>query len=139
MKEEKAKSKEMIQEAVKRMKILKLHRNVIKEFEEEQKLNKSDYNMGILYWLDEKEQKMIKVLEKRYSFMIYHVIHSYSNLGETYEMLFVEKDKEEWDYEKIDLKNGFAMVRVEVMEYSINSEFGYIGVKSLNGGIVRTC
>lgn len=130
---------EMIQEGIKRMKLLKLHPNVINEFKEEQRLNKSDLNKGILYWLNEEEQEMIKRLEKKYKFMTYHIIHSYSNLGETYEVLFIKDNKEEWKAEKEDLKNGYAMARVEVINCSINSEFGYIGVKSINGGVVRVC
>ena len=51
---------EMIEEAIKRMKILKLHKNAIKEFEQERKLNKSDFNMGILFWLDNEEEKNSK-------------------------------------------------------------------------------
>ena len=130
---------EMIQEGIKRMKLLKLHPNVINEFKEEQRLNKSDLNKGILYWLNEEEQEMIKRLEKKYKFMTYHIIHSYSNLGETYEVLFIKDNKEEWKAENEDLKNGYAMARVEVINCSINSEFGYIGVKSINGGVVRVC
>lgn len=130
---------EMIQEAIKRMKLLKLHQNVIKEFKEEQRLNKSDLNKGILYWLNEEEQEMIEKLEKKYKFMTYHIIHSYSNLGETYEILFIKDNKEEWKAEMEDLKNGYAMARVEVINCPINSEFGYIGVKSINGGVVRVC
>ena len=130
---------EMIKEAIKRMKLLKLHPNVINEFKEEQRLNKSDLNKGILYWLNEEEQEMIEKLEKKYKFMTYHIIHSYSNLGETYEILFIKDNKEEWKAEKEDLKNGYAMARVEVINCPINSEFGYIGVKSVNGGVVRVC
>lgn len=130
---------EMIKEAIKRMKLLKLHPNVINEFKEEQRLNKSDLNKGILYWLNEEEQEMIEKLEKKYKFMTYHIIHSYSNLGETYEILFIKDNKEEWKAEMEDLKNGYAMARVEVINCPINSEFGYIGVKSINGGVVRVC
>ena len=130
---------EMIQEAIKRMKLLKLYQNVIKEFKEEQRLNKSDLNKGILYWLNEEEQEMIEKLEKKYKFMTYHIIHSYSNLGETYEILFIKDNKEEWKAEMEDLKNGYAMARVEVINCPINSKFGYIGVKSINGGVLRVC
>ena len=42
----------MKKEALWRMKSLKLHENVICEFEKEDKLNKS-FAFGILYWLTE--------------------------------------------------------------------------------------
>lgn len=114
---------EMIREAIKRMKLLKLHPNVINDFKEEQRLNKSDLNKGILYWLNEDEQEMIEKLEKKYKFMVYHVIHSYSNLGETYEILFVRDNKEEWKAEREDLRKGYTEARVEVMNCPDNSEF----------------
>lgn len=43
-----------MQEALQRMRILKLHPNVILEFTTEHKLNKS-FEVGILYWLEDKE------------------------------------------------------------------------------------
>lgn len=138
-KKEPVSEEEMIEEAIKRMKILKLHKNAIKEFEQERKLNKSDFNMGILFWLDNEEEKMVKELEKKYNFIVYHIINSYSNLGETYEILFVSNNKDEWSAEKEDLTNGYAMAWVEVLNYPKNSEFGYIGVEARNGGVVRVC
>ena len=131
--------KEMKKEAIKRMKILQLHQNVLDDFMNENKLNKSDSPLGSLYWLDEEEIKIVKDFEKRHNVLVYHVIHTFSNLGETYELLFVTTEKEEWENEKRDLKNGFAFAQVIVIDYDPNSEMGYIGVESKNGGIVRVC
>ena len=50
-------------EAVKRMKKLGIMEQLIKEFEEEGKLNLSE-NGGLLYWLNEEEQKMVDYSEK---------------------------------------------------------------------------
>ena len=130
--------KEMKKEAIKRMKILQLHQNVLDDFMNENKLNKSDSPLGSLYWLDEEEIKIVKDFEKRHNVLVYHVIHTFSNLGETYELLFVTTEKEEWENEKRDLKNGYAFAQV-VIDYDPNSEMGYIGVESKNGGIVRVC
>ncbi len=103
-KKETVSEEEIIEEAIKRMKILKLHKNAIKEFEQKRRLNKSILNMGILFWLDEKEEEMVKELEKKYNFMVYHIIHTLSNLGETYEILFISNNREEWFDEREDLK-----------------------------------
>lgn len=133
-------NKEMMkEEAIKRMKILQLHQNVLDDFMNENKLNKSDSPLGSLYWLDEEEIKIVKDFEKRHNVLVYHVIHTFSNLGETYELLFVTTEKEEWENEKRDLKNGFAFAQVIVIDYDPNSEMGYIGVESKNGGIARVC
>ena len=129
----------MKEEAIKRMKILRLHQNVLDDFNNENKLNKSDSLLGALYWLDEKEVEMVKEFELKHNSIVYHVIHSFSNLGETYELLFVTKEKEEWNAEKVDLKNGFAFVQIVVVNYNPDSEMGYIGIENRNGGLVRVC
>ena len=56
LKLEKVEKQEVKNECVKRMKMLKLHPNVINEFINENKLNKSDGPLGALYWLTEEEQ-----------------------------------------------------------------------------------
>ena len=122
-KKEMVTEEEMIQEANRRMRILQLHINARNEFKDEHRINKSDDNVGMLFWLDKEEEEMVKKLEKKYNFMVYHIIHTLSNLGETYEILFVSKIKEEWFDEREDLKNGFAMARVEVINSPENSEF----------------
>lgn len=131
--------KEMKKEAINRMRILQLHQNVLYDFINENKLNKSDSPLGTLYWLDEEEIKIVKDFEQRHNVLVYHVIHTFSNLGETYELLFVTNEKEEWENEKRDLKNGFAFAQVIVIDYEPNSEMGYIGVEAKNGGIIRAC
>lgn len=135
----KVNKKEMKNEVIKRMKILRLHQNVLDDFINENKLNKSDSPVGALYWLDEKELEMVKDFENKHNVIVYHIIHTFSNLGETYELLFITKEKEEWEAEKVDLKNGFALAQVIVMDDSPNSEMGYIGIENINGGLIRKC
>lgn len=127
------------QEAIERMKILKLHKRVIQEFEKEDKLNKSEGQLGELYYLDEKEQALVKEYERKNNVLVYHIIHTFSNLGETYELLYVTQEKEDWKDEKRDLKRSFATVKVIVINYQENSEIGVIGFESKNGGIIRVC
>lgn len=129
----------MKEEAIKRMKILRLNNKVIKEYAENNILNKSDFNSGLLYWLNKVEREMIKKLENKYNFLVYHVIHSYSNLGETYEILYVSQEEDEWIYDLEDLKDNYIISRVEVIDNPENSEFGYIKVKNCFGGLVRVC
>ena len=136
----KVSKKTMKEEAIKRMKILELHPNAIEDFINENKLNKSESPYGALYWLDDDELKMVKNFEDRYKVLVYHIIHTQSfNLGETYELLFVGTNDKEWVDDKIDLKNGFALAQVEVLNYSLDSEMGTIGIERKNGGILRVC
>ena len=124
-------------ECVKRMKMLKLHPNVINEFINENKLNRSDGPLGALYWLTEEEQEIVNKIEENNDMLVYHVIHTFSNLGETYELLYVENEEECWEYDRLDLEQGIVLARTEVLEDEINSEFGNIAIESRNGGVVR--
>lgn len=123
-------------EAVKRLEVLKVHKNVLNEFKEEEKLNKSE-RMGVLYWLDDEEQTMVNEFEKKHEAVVYHVIHQLTNIGDLYSLLYVKRDNSEWELDREDLEEG------QVLAYVINktmpdcSEFGRIGVKPSIGGVIR--
>ena len=62
------------EEAIERMKLLQLHQNVIDEFTRENKLNKSETRYGILYWLDEEEQKLVDEFQNQNEgTLVYHI------------------------------------------------------------------
>ena len=56
-------------EAVKRLEVLKMHENVLREFREEEKLNRSE-RLGILYWLNDEEQAMVKEFEEKHEAVV---------------------------------------------------------------------
>ncbi len=124
----------MKQESITRLKMLKLHKNVISDFKEEDKLNKSEGTMAILYWLDDKEKEFVKGLEKVYDVMVYHIIKTYTrDLGEVLDLLYVDKYENCWDEEKIFIKDGY------VRSYTVSPfcESGDICIESKNGGLIR--
>lgn len=125
-------------EAIKRLKMLDIYGQAITEFEKENVVNKSEHG-GILYWLDEKEQEIVNEFEKKYNALVYHIIHNYTEFGELYSLMYVSQYKEEWDYDKDDIKNHYACVFVKNMDEDAFSEFGSIGIKSQFGGLVRIC
>lgn len=125
------------QEAIERMKMLKLHGNVIKEFEKEGIINMSE-NGGFLYWLDSDQQEMVANFEAEHNAVVYHVIHSYTGFGELYALLYVSDDEDEWGYDKDDIKCGCALAYVKNVTDDWCSEFGSIGIKPQFGGLVRT-
>lgn len=129
---------EQKQEAIARMKKLDIYAPAITEFGKENLVNKSEHG-GILYWLDENEQEMVKEFEEKYGAMVYHIIHNYTNFGELYALLFVSKDKDEWDYDNDDLNHNICLAYVKNLDEDAFSEFGSIGIKSQFGGLVRTC
>ncbi len=124
------------QEAIKRMKKLNFHSNVLTDFEEE-RLNKSEL-IGVLYWLNNEEIKAVREFEAEHESIVYHVIHQFTNIGELYSFLYVKLDDEEWkmDDEGVDQHEALAYVWNKTTPQF--SEFGYIGIRSQIGGLVRT-
>ena len=125
------------EEALKRMKKLKLHPNPIREFKKEGKLNASE-RMGALIWLTEEEQEKVREFEEEYGGLVYHVIHQYTNIGELYSYLYVSKYEEEWHIDNTDLDYGQALAYVYNASDPILSEIGTIGIKPCAGGVIRT-
>ena len=149
--------REMIVEGVKRMKLLNMIPQTIREFEHgtisySERINVGTKSRpkavsGILYWLDDDMKAEVKTFEEKYNCMVYHAIHSYTEFGELLSLLYVSSDVEEWQEDNADLKekvedysgnkfyNPFA--------YVINrtdpdcSEFGRIGIVPAHGGIKR--
>ena len=126
------------QEAIERMKMLKIYSQAIKEFEKENVINVSEHG-GILFWIDDEQQEMIKRFEEKYNAVVYHVIHNYTEFGELYSLLYVSQHEQEWDYDKDDIKHDIALCYVVNKDEENFSEFGSIGIKPQFGCVIRTC
>ena len=132
--------KEMKMEALERMQMLHLNEDAIKDFEENDKAWKSETDMGILYWLTEEEEKMVKEFEERTGGIVYHLIHNnYREIGECYSILYVSQHKEEWEMDRYDLNSYYPFVYVQNVTDESLSEFGAIGIRPANSGLVREC
>lgn len=130
----KASKEEMKKEAIERLKMLNVHKNVLNEFIIENILNKSEGKNGILYWLSDKEQEKVKEYEEKWNVLVYHVIKTYTlDLGILYDLLYITNKKEYWEDERKRLKNEL------VLSHTIGpfEESGDIVVKQVNGGVVR--
>ena len=130
--------KERKEEAIKRMKFLGLSNTVIREFIMENKLNVSEH-CGILYWLSEEEKEMVKTFEKQHNATVYHLIKSQVMGCIHLALLYVSNEKEEWQQDMQDLKEGYTVAKVLNLNIPQFSEIGTIGVKSQIGGLIRTC
>lgn len=128
---------EQKQEAITRMKMLKLHINAINEFEKEDVINLSEHG-GILYWLNDDQMEYVKTFEQKYNSVVYHVIHNITEFGELLAFLYVSDSEEEWGYDRDDIKEGYACAYVLNLDDDMCSEFGSIGIKPQFGGVVRT-
>lgn len=125
------------QEAVARMKSLKLYPNIIREFEEKDVINLSE-NGGILYWLSDEQKQYVKEFEETYNTLVYHVIRSFTEFGELLTFLYVSDEQEEWEYDREDLKGGYTCAYVKNLDEDLFSEFGSVGIRMQFGGLVRT-
>ena len=123
-------------EAIERMKILKLFKNVITDFKDDDRLNKSE-DIGFLFWLYDEEEEMVKKFEKEHECIVYHVILSRTNIGIMYSLLYVNLEDEEWEEDRVDLQNGQVLAYVANKNASEFSGIGYIGIKPQIGGLVR--
>lgn len=123
-------------EALARMKLLKLHPNVINEFKTENKLNRSEFGLGILYWLTDDEKQLVEDFKKEHEgYIVYHVIKTNTvDYGVVYDLLYVSPQEDEWVLDREKLKDNL------VMSYTVTecAEFGPIQIKMINGGVART-
>ncbi len=126
---------EMKKEAINRMKMLKLHPNIIKEFSNEGILNLS--LNAALYYLNDEQLARVQEFEQQYHVLVYHVIHNYTQFGELLSFLYVSQHTEEWEYDRRDLKEGYPFVYVANLTDEICSEFGHIEIRPCVGGVIR--
>lgn len=102
------------EEAMRRLKALRLHENVVRDFASG-KLNLSE--RAVLY-----------------EAVVYHVMKYNTEFGTQYAMLYVSKHEEEWEMDREELKegSGCAFVTDGFIE-----ELGLVGFKESGGGLVR--
>lgn len=125
------------QVAIERMKKLGIMEQPIKEFEGDGKVNLSE-NGGLLYWLNDGEQKIVDDFEKENNGLVYHVIKSHTTIGLMYALLYVSEYEEEWEMDMEDLGTGQALAYVVNKDMPDCSEFGTIGIEPSIGGIRKT-
>ena len=128
--------KEIFDEAIERMKLLKLDSHCIEAFCAGNIWESEGY--GALYELTDKEQNLVDKFQKEHEgCYVYHVIHNKFEFGECYSMLDVSSDTDEWEQDKQDIKDGYAFAWVENVDLDWCSEFGSIAIKPSFGGLVR--
>lgn len=131
---EKASHEEMKEEAIKRLKILNVHKAVIDYLIEEETIYRSEGKLGILYWLNEEEKQIVKEFENKYNVFVYHVIKTNTiDMGYIYDLLYIIDEKEYWQEQRGQLEEGYALSYTK----SQFSESGDIVIGNINGGLVR--
>lgn len=127
---------ERFDEAIKRMKLLKLDKQCIEAFKNGKVWESEGF--GALYEVNDEEQKIINKFEANYKdCLVYHMIHNVYEFGECYSILYVSSDKYEWQQDKDDIKDGYVFAYVENVDDPWCSEFGSIAIKPSFGGLIR--
>ena len=130
---------EMKSEAIARMRQLHLYPETIRQFERENLISESAPPFGACFWLNEAQRERVRQLEAKYNILIYHVIHSFTTIGEMESYLYVSNHPEEWEGDRAGLKEGETVAYVYNCDDPELSEFGYIGIRlTPAAGLERT-
>lgn len=76
-------------EAVERMKLWGIYPPIIKCFEQEGIVSESAPPLGTCSQLEGEQLERVRKFEENYNAVVYHVIHSFTNIGELESYLFV--------------------------------------------------
>ena len=127
-------------EAVKRMQMLGVYPETIRQFDKENFVSISEPPFGAFYWVDDETEKIIKDFERKYNSLVYMVVRSYfKELGKMDSLLFVSDYKdEEWEMDRNDIRHGQALAYVYSYDEPIFSEIGPVGLKpTIAAGLKR--
>jgi hypothetical protein len=124
-------------EGARRMKMLRMMSTPVHEFAKYGRLNMSE-RMGMLYELNEEQQKIVDEFEEENDAVVYHVIKSNTSIGVMYSLLFVSRHEDDWENDISDIENGCILAYVCNTNDGWCSEFGSIGVAPSFGGLIRT-
>ncbi len=128
-------------ECLRRMKSLQLHDEgigtCVGDFRKTGQAWKSEA-FGILYWLDEEEQQIVKDFEekhKEYELKVYHCYRAHTEFGEIFYMFFCTNQANEGAEFDTDLKDNIIYCYAKNLTDNFCSEFGTCYVRSRFGGI----
>ena len=128
---------QMKEEAIKRMKLLNLHTNVINEFQDDDIVNCSQF--GVLFWLNDDQEKRVAEFEKESGNLVYHMIRTdYVELGRMLTLLYVSPYMDEWERDEAELNAGEPLAYVVNCDDEIYSEYGCVGIQNYAGALRRT-
>ena len=129
------------QEAIRRMKLMRLYPPIIRDFEESGVTYFCEGN-GILYWLHNVPEwvQIVEKFQNRYNALVYLAEFSRTEFGRLLNLFYVSDSKAEWEADNDDLKAGYACCYVHNLDDEQCSEIGLIGLigfKSVTGGVKR--
>lgn len=124
-------------EAIKRMEVLDIYSETIRQFEMDCLISYSEPPLGTNYWLNDEQEKIVREFEKEYNALVYFGVRAYTNLGTMDAFLYVSDYEEEWTMDNGELKDGYVYAYVYNHDIPEYSEIGLIRVKPMFGGLIR--
>lgn len=132
---------EMKNEAIKRLEMMGIHGETIRQFKEE---NLVSYSItGFNYWFSDQYKKIIEKFEEEQNCLVYYGILNKTNLEPTLSLFYVpnyDDDfnyRKEWLIDRHDISECECLVYVHNLENEHFSEIGYIKFRPLHGGLQR--
>lgn len=126
-------------EAVKRMRMWGIYSQITNDFQNKGLVASSEQPFGACFWLTDEQKARVQAFEEEYGALVYHVIHSYTDIGEMESYLYVSNYPEEWGMDHEDIGEGCAMAYVYNKTNPEYSEIGMIGVGlTMAAGLKRT-
>lgn len=126
-------------EAIARMKAWGICGPIVKQFNDNDLVAESVPHVGACFWLNKDQLERVREFEEQHNALVYHVIRSFTELGEMESYLFVGDYPEEWEMDREDLKEGQQLAYVYSHAMPDCSEFGSMGVAlTAAAGLKRT-
>ena len=125
-------------EAADRMKSLEINEDAILGLVQSDVKPVSFDGIDGLYGFKAGAVKDMEDFEEKYNALIYFVIYTPSDFGDMVSYLYVCDDEDEWEMDRNDLHEGYAMTWTENLDHPECSEFGSIAFsKTSSGGLKR--
>ena len=124
-------------EAIKRMEVLDIFGETIRQFEDEGLISYSEPPMGTNFWLNDEQLKAVIEFEKEYNALVYFGVRVYTEFGVLDAFLYVSDYEDEWEMDNGELKDGYVYAYVYNHDVPEFSEIGLIRVQPRFGGLVR--
>ena len=124
-------------EAIKRMEVLDIFGETIRQFEDEGLISYSEPPMGTNFWLNDEQLKAVREFEKEYNALVYFGVRVYTEFGVLDAFLYVSDYEDEWEMDNGELKDGYVYAYVYNHDVPEFSEIGLIRVQPRFGGLVR--
>lgn len=118
------------QEAIRRMKILRLDTKIIKDYVEKNLIYVSEIR-GEYEIANQEQLQLLQKLEVQNNIKIYHIIHLVSKNRNILYFLFITQKRKKWIQERKDISLGY----LETIAVKNTRDLEIIGFKTKNGKV----